>query len=131
MKEVRADVQELQTENRAMREDIKKLQAENGEMRSDIQDLKSSVHAIQVTLDNEVIHGIRIIAEAHVDLHRKLHEALKITNEEELIAVRVTHLEKEVREISKWIDRHRQKRRSGIRRTYKLVNSVSQTEKNG
>ena len=112
----------LQTENKEMKSDIK-------HMKSDIQDLKSSVQAIQLTLDNEVIHGIRIIAEAHVDLHRKLHEALKITNEEELIAVRVTHLEKEVREINEWIDKHRPKRQHGIRQTYKLSNGVSHNEK--
>ena len=134
--EMRKDIKELQAGNKEMRADIRNLQTENKEMKSDIkhmksdiQDLKSSVQAIQLTLDNEVIHGIRIIAEAHVDLHRKLHEALKITNEEELIAVRVTHLEKEVREINEWIDKHRPKRQHGIRQTYKLSNGVSHNEK--
>ena len=136
MKEVKSDVKGLQTEMKEVKSDVKGLQTEMKEvkadiqvMKSDIQDLKSSVQAIQLTLDNEVIHGIRIIAEAHVDLHRKLHEALKITNEEELIAVRVTHLEKEVREINEWIDKHRPKRQHGIRQTYKLSNGVSHNEK--
>lgn len=68
-------------------------------------DLRSSVKSIETTLENEIVHGIKIIAEAHFDLHRKLHEALKITNEEELIALRVTNLEKEMRQVKEQIDK--------------------------
>lgn len=119
MKEVKADVKELQTEMKEVKADVKELQTEMKEVKADIQDtkedvqelktdveqLKTSVKSIETTLENEVIHGIKIIAEAHFDLHRKLHEALKITNEEELIALRVTNLEKEMRQVKTRLDK--------------------------
>lgn len=126
MKEVKADIKELQTEMKEVKADIKELQTEMKEVKEDIQgmkvdiqdtkddvqelkveagDLRSSVKSIETTLENEIVHGIKIIAEAHFDLHRKLHEALKITNEEELIALRVTNLEKEMRQVKEQIDK--------------------------
>ena len=126
MKEVKADIKELQTEMKEVKADIKELQTEMKEVKEDIQgmkvdiqdtkddvqelkveagDLRSSVKSIETTLENEIVHGIKIIAEAHFDLHRKLHEALKITNEEELIALRVKNLEKEMRQVKEQIDK--------------------------
>ena len=51
---------------------------------NEIQDLKRSVKEIQLTLENETNRNIRIIAEAHLDLSRKLDEALKVDNEEKI-----------------------------------------------
>ena len=51
---------------------------------NEIQELKRSVKEIQLTLENETNRNIRIIAEAHLDLSRKLDEALKVDNEEKI-----------------------------------------------
>ena len=52
-----------------------------------------------MTLENETNKHIRIVAEGHLDLSRKLDEALRIENEKEILLLRVTHLENEVRRI--------------------------------
>lgn len=105
IREMKGDIQELQTEMKEVKEDIQDTKEDVQELKTDVEQLKTSVKSIETTLENEVIHGIKIIAEAHFDLHRKLHEALKITNEEELIALRVTNLEREMREVKERIDK--------------------------
>ena len=54
---------------------------------------------IQLTLENETNRNIRIIAEGHLDLNRKFNEAAKISEEDEMMKLRVTTLENEVRKI--------------------------------
>ena len=112
IREMKGDIQELQTEMKEVKEDIREMKGDIQdtkedvqELKTDVEQLKTSVKSIETTLENEVIHGIKIIAEAHFDLHRKLHEALKITNEEELIALRVTNLEKEMRQVKARLDK--------------------------
>ncbi len=71
---------------------------------NEIQELKRSVKEIQLTLENETNRNIRIIAEAHLDLSRKLDEALKVDNEKEMLLIRVNHLESEVRRLKEKIE---------------------------
>ena len=40
--------------------------------------------------------GNNLNAEGHLDLNRKLNDALKVENEKELLLLRVTHLETEM-----------------------------------
>lgn len=59
---------------------------------------------IQMTLENETNKEISIIAEGHLDLSRKLNNALKVENEKEMLLLRVTHLENEIRRIKQRIE---------------------------
>ena len=68
-------------------------------MKNDMQDLKSRVSGIEMTLENETNRNIRIIAEGHADLCRKLDEALKVENEKELLLVRTNIMENDIRKI--------------------------------
>ena len=61
--------------------------------------VKQRLILIETTLENETNRGIRIIAEGHLDLSRKLDDALRVDNEKELLLLRVTHLENEVHTI--------------------------------
>ena len=69
------------------------------DMKTDIRDLKSRVSGIEMTLENETNRNIRIIAEGHADLCRKLDEALKVENEKELLLVRTNIMENDIRKI--------------------------------
>lgn len=69
------------------------------DMKTDIRDLKSRVSDIEMTLENETNRNIRIIAEGHADLCRKLDEALKVENEKELLLVRTNIMENDIRKI--------------------------------
>ena len=69
------------------------------DMKTDIRDLKSRVSGIEMTLENGTNRNIRIIAEGHADLCRKLDEALKVENEKELLLVRTNIMENDIRKI--------------------------------
>lgn len=61
--------------------------------------LADNVTDIQLTLENEVARKIMIIAEGHLDLNRKLDKALEIGNEKELMSLRITGLENDVKRL--------------------------------
>ncbi len=73
-------------------------------MDSRLNRVESKVTEIQMTLENETNKEISIIAEGHLDLSRKLDDALKMENEKEMLLLRVTRLENEVRRLKARIE---------------------------
>ena len=69
-----------------------------------LEPIKRDIKSIQLTLENETNRNIKIIAEGHLDLSRKLDEALKIENEKEMLLLRVNRLENEIRRIKQRIE---------------------------
>ncbi len=61
--------------------------------------LEYTTKDILLTIENEIRPNIQTIAEAHIDLNRKLDEALKTENEKEIMKIHLTYLENEVRRI--------------------------------
>ena len=59
--------------------------------------MDAKITDIQLTLENETNRNIRIIAEGHLDLSRKLDEAILTKDERELIFLRLSVLENDVR----------------------------------
>ncbi len=74
------------------------------QMDSRLNKLESKVTEVQMTLENETNKEIRIIAEGHLDLSRKLDDALKVENEKEMLLLRVTRLENELRRLKQKIE---------------------------
>lgn len=70
---------------------------------TDMQEVKRQIKDIQLTLENETNRNIKIIAEGHLDLSRKLDDALKVDNEKEMLLIRVNSLENEVRKLKERI----------------------------
>lgn len=66
--------------------------------------LEKNVTDIKLTLENEIRDNIQRIAEGHLDLSRNLHDALKIDSEKEMLAIRVSVLETELRRIKAQLD---------------------------
>ena len=66
---------------------------------SDMQEVKQKVTKIDLTLENEIRVNIQRVAEGHLDLSRNLHEAMKTSNEIELLAIKVRMLESDIREL--------------------------------
>lgn len=56
-----------------------------------------------MTLENETNRNIKIIAEGHLDLSRKLDDALKVDTEKEMLLIRVNRLENDVRRLKERI----------------------------
>lgn len=73
-----------------MSEDAKLILDEIGKLKRDITEIK-------MTLENVTNKNIKIIAEGHMDLSRKLDEALKSSNEKEMLLIRVNTLENEIK----------------------------------
>lgn len=89
---IQEDIQELKRRTSAIEEAVQRLEQCNTE-------LKRRTTSIELTLENETNRNIRIIAEGHQDLSRKLNDALKVESEKELLLVRVNLLEGELRKV--------------------------------
>ena len=59
---------------------------------------------IELTLENEITPNIMRVAEAHLDLSRKLDDALKIDREKEMMVVKINILHGEVRRVKERVD---------------------------
>ncbi|MBD5529920.1 MAG: hypothetical protein K2I21_04580 [Acetatifactor sp.] len=61
--------------------------------------LDKDVTDIKLTLENEIRVNIQRVAEGHLDLSRNLHEAMRPSNEVEMLAIKVRMLETDIRDI--------------------------------
>ena len=61
--------------------------------------LENDITDIKLTLENEIRVNIQRVAEGHLDLSRNMHEAMKLDSEKEMLAIRVSVLETELRRI--------------------------------
>ncbi len=96
---LKKDTTELKGDIQILKQDVQILKHETQELKQDVQDLKNRVTSIEITLENETNRGIKVIAEGHLNLDRKLSEASKVENEKELLLLRVSHLENEMRKV--------------------------------
>ncbi len=104
------DIAEIRQQSAKMESDITELRQQSAKMESDITELRqqsakmeSNVTDIKLTLENEIRVNIQRIAEGHLDLSRNLHEAMRPSNEVEVLAIKVRQLESEVRELKQKI----------------------------
>lgn len=70
-----------------------------------LEEMDLKIRDIQLTLENETNRNIKMIAEGHLDLSRKLDDALRVDNEKEMLIIRVNTLENELRRLKERIDR--------------------------
>ena len=76
--------------------EVNGVKQELNDVRSEVGGVNQIVKDVQLTLENETNRNIQIIAEGHLDLSRKLDEAVKIDNEKEILKLRVNRLESEL-----------------------------------
>lgn len=82
----------------------KTIRESNEPIWEEIKKLENKVTEVQMTLENETNKEIRSIAEGHLDLSSKLDDALKVENQKEMLLLRVTNLENEVRRLKQRIE---------------------------
>lgn len=99
IQDVRDELQDVKGEIQDVRDGLQDVKGEVQDVRGEVQDIRDEVREIRLTLENETNGNINLIAEGHLDLSRKLDEALKVENEKEMLLIRVNHLESEVRRI--------------------------------
>jgi len=99
MRELKDRVQVLEEDVSALKEDVSVLKEDVSVLKEDVSVLKEDVSGIHLTLENVTNRNIRVIAEGHLDLNRKLDEALKADAERELMHLRVNVLENDMRKV--------------------------------
>lgn len=99
MKELKGDVQVLKGKVQGLEDDVQSLKGGFRELNDKVQVLDGNVKGLQLTLENETNRNIRIIAEGHLDLNRKLDAALQAGSEKELMHLRVNILENDMRKV--------------------------------
>lgn len=103
IRKLRGDMQKMEG---SIRGDMQKMEDSiRGDMRKMETSLRQEIHdgdqAIRLILENDIRPKINILAESHLDLNRKLDEIRRNQKKNELLPLRVSLLEKDVREIKK------------------------------
>ncbi len=100
---LKEDVQGLKEEVQVLKEDVQGLKEEVQVLKEDVQGLKEEVQSVkervtlfEITLENETNRNIQLIAEGHMNLDRKLDEALKELHPNTMYHLKVNHLDGEV-----------------------------------
>ena len=96
---VKEDVSGIKEEISEMKEDISGMKEEIAVIKKDVSKLENKVTDIQLTLENETNRNIRIVAEGHIDLSRKLNDALKVADDDEMLRIRVNIMENDIRRL--------------------------------
>lgn len=91
-------------ETRIILNEIGTLKSSIDGMESNIKDLQTNVKDLQVSLENETNRNIKLIAEGHLDLTRKLNEVLRINAKQEMLPIRMNTLENEVRKLKERVE---------------------------
>lgn len=99
IQELKLDTQQLKTEVQQLKQDVQQLKTEVQQLKQDNQEIKEHIATIKIHIENTTDKNIKLIAEGHTDLTRKLDDALKVENEKELLLIRVSYLEAEVKQI--------------------------------
>lgn len=87
----------------AIYNDVKELKNDVTELKGDVTELKKRMSSVELTLENETNRNIRLVAEGHLDLSRKLDDALRVETEKEMLLIRVNVMENEIRKIKEQI----------------------------
>lgn len=83
----------------AMDERLDGMDQRIGSLTIQVSDSAKRLKNIEMTLENEIRPNIMRVAEAHLDLNRKLEEALKNDQERERIVLKLNFLDGEVRRL--------------------------------
>ena len=86
-----------------LEERLDKLEQRFDELEERVCHLDNDIRDIRLILENEIRTNIQRVAEGHLDLSRNLHEVMKPNNEIEMLAVKVSMLETDVRELKRRI----------------------------
>ncbi|MEZ3516895.1 MAG: hypothetical protein K1W37_17015 [Lachnospiraceae bacterium] len=83
---------------------LETLEQRTTNIESKVSNIEDKVNDINLTIENEIRVNIQRVAEGHLDLSRNLHEALRVDNEKEMLSIRVSVLETELRRIKERIE---------------------------
>ena len=86
----KAELQNFKSELKVVKEDVHNL-------KENVQKLDQRMTILEMMVENVTNKNIQRVAEGHLDLNRKLDEALRLDAEREMIALRINVLEGDVK----------------------------------
>lgn len=104
LNDVKSEIADLKTDISALKTDVSALKTDVSALKTDVDDLKLRTALIETTLENETNRNIKIIAEGHTDLSRKLDHVLQMESEKEMFLIRFNVLESEVQKMKQHFD---------------------------
>ena len=99
-----SEVQNTNTGLNDVKSEIADIKTDVSALKTDVDDLKLRAALIETTLENDTNRNIRIIAEGHTDLSRKLDHVLQMESEKEMFLIRFNVMESEVQKIKQHLD---------------------------
>lgn len=110
---LKSDMQELKDVTRELKGDTEKLKEDTEQLKVDTEQLKvvtqalsqktdtieSKVIRTELILENEIRVNIQRVAEGHLDLSRSLHDAMRLSNEVEMLSIKVRMPESDVKDL--------------------------------
>lgn len=104
MHEVKTQIQDLDTKQGHTQAELKQLQTDFNHLQTDVHLVKDNVSLIKATLELETNRNIKIIAEGHLDLSRKLDQSILMSSEvhaqQELQNIYINFHESKLRELA-------------------------------
>ena len=79
--------------------EIQGIKGDTQELKEKVSVIETKVTEISLTLENEIRTNIKRVAEGHLDLSRQFEITTKLDNEKEMLAIRVSMLETEMRRL--------------------------------
>ena len=104
VRSLQGDVQTLKGDVQTLKGDVQTLKEDVQTLKEDVQMLKDRVTNIEITLENETNRNIQLIAEGHLNLDRKLDEALKELQPNIMYHLKVNHLDGEVTKMKRMLN---------------------------
>ena len=101
---LKGDVQTLKGDVQELKGDVQTLKGDVQTLKEDVETLKDRVTNIEITLENETNRNIQLIAEGHLNLDRKLDEALKELHPNTMYHLKVNHLDGEVTKMKRFLN---------------------------
>ena len=101
---VQGEVRELKGQVQGVKGEVLELKERVQGVEDKARKLEGHVQGIRLTLENETNKNINIIAEGHLNLSRKLDEALKVENEKEVLLIRINRLENGYRTLKEQVE---------------------------
>lgn len=96
---MKTEMQDMKTEVQGIKTEMQDMKTEMQDMKEDLQEVKQRVVKTDLAIENEIRVNIQRIAEGHLDLSRNLHDAMRPSNEVEMLAIRVRMLESDVKDL--------------------------------
>lgn len=97
--DMKSEICDMKSEMSDMKSEISDMKTEMSDIQNEVEEIKHKVTKIDLTLENEIRINIQRVAEGHLDLSRNLHDAMRPSNEVEMLAIKVRMLETDVKEL--------------------------------